>query len=195
MKTGITIMVLLAMTAAGLKAQADSLWTLQECLDQAIGYNLDMKRQELMVSSSSQDVTQSRMDLLPNLNGAVEHQLGSGRVLDRGTYTWKDANVSQGDLGIQSDLTLFDGLQGLNNMKKTRATYNMNREELEAMEDNLTIQVMTQYLTLLRNEELVEVAELNVEVTRQQVDRMIAPHPLRNARPCNHERNTRRLLP
>jgi len=155
-----------------LMGQADSAWSLQQCIDFAIRNNLGVKRQELMLQSASQDVTQSKMSLLPSLYGMVEHQLGSGRVLDRGTYNWENASVSQGDLGMQSDLTLFHGLQGLNNMKMSKATYQMNMEELEAMEDNLTLNVMTNYLNLLRNRELVEVAQLNVGVTRQQVERM-----------------------
>ncbi len=162
----------LVLYVAGLNAQADSLWSLHRCIDHAIQYNLQVKRQQLMLQSASQDVTQSKMNLLPNLNGMVEHELGSGRVLDRGTYQWENASVSQGDLGLQTDITLFNGLQGLNNMKMSRASYQMNMEDLEAMEDNLTLNVMTNYLNLLRNQELAEVAALNVEVTRQQVVRM-----------------------
>jgi outer membrane protein len=172
MKKILIPIILIALSAPGLFAQADSLWTLDRCIDQAIQYNLDVKRQELTLQSAYQDVRQSKMDLLPNLNGVLEHQLGAGRVLDRGTYEWKDANVSQGDLGLQSDLTIFNGLQGLNSMKMSKASYLMNMEDLEAMEDNLTLNVMTAYLNLLRNQELVDVAQLNVEVTRQQVERM-----------------------
>jgi len=172
MRKILIVAILAGLGAAGLHAQADSLWSLDRCVNQAIEYNLDVKRQELNLQSASQDVKQSKMNLLPNLHGSLEHQLGSGRVLDRGTYEWKDASVSQGDLGVRSDLTLFDGLQGLNSMKMSKASYLMNVEDLEAMEDNLTLNVMTNYLTLLRNQELVEVAELNVEVTKQQVERM-----------------------
>lgn len=154
------------------KGQADSLWSLDRCIDHAIQYNLQVKRQELQLESTGQDHRQSKLDLLPNLNGQVEHQLGSGRVLDRGTYEWKNASVSQGDLGLQSDVTLFNGLQGMNNMKMSKASYLMNKENLDAMEDNITLRVMTGYLDLLRNQELVDVAENKVEVTRQQVDRM-----------------------
>jgi len=125
-----------------------------------------------MLQSTGQDHRQSKMDLLPNLNGMIEHQLGSGRVLDRGTYEWKNTNVSQGDLGLQSDLTLFNGLQNFNHMKMQKASYMMNKESLEAMEDYITLQVMTGYLDLLRNQELVDVAESKVEVTRRQVERM-----------------------
>jgi len=156
----------------GQSESPDSLWTLEECINHAIDYNLQVKRQELMLQSTDQDWRQSKMDLLPNLNGGIDHQLGSGRVLDRGTYEWKNANVSQGDLGLQSDLTLFNGLQGLNSMKMSKANYLMNKEQLAAMEDDVTLRVMTGYLDLLRNRELVEVAERKVEVTGQQVERM-----------------------
>jgi outer membrane protein len=164
--------MILLVAAPWVRGQSDDQWSLDQCIDQAIQYNLQVKRQELVLQSTGQDQLQSKLDLLPNLNGMVEHQLGAGRVLDRGTYTWKNASVSQGDLGLQSDITLFNGLQGLNNMKMNKANYRMSNEDLEAMVDNITIQVMTGYLDLLRNRELVDVAEQKVEVTRSQVERM-----------------------
>jgi outer membrane protein len=162
-----------AVTASRAQPESpDSLWNLNQCIDYAIEYNLQVKRQELMLQSTDQDLRQSKLDLLPNLNAGFEHQLGAGRVLDRGTYEWKNANVSQGDLGLQSDLTLFNGLQGLNTMKMSKANYLMNKEQLEAMEDEVILRVMTGYLDLLRNRELVDVAQHKVEVTQEQVDRM-----------------------
>ena len=135
-----------SLVVPGLYAQSDSSWSLDQCVDYAIQYNLNMKRQELMLQSANQDVTQSKLNLLPNLNGSYEHQLGTGRVLDRGTYEWVNTNVSQGDLGLQSDLVVFDGLQNLNNMKMRKANYLKNVEDLEAMEDMLMLEVMTNYL-------------------------------------------------
>ena len=172
MKKFIYTAVGLFLGLTGVHGQSDSLWSLDQCIEHAIRFNLDIKRQELVMQSTGQDHRQSKLDLLPDLNGMIEHQLGSGRILDRGTYEWKNASVSQGDLGLQSDLTLFNGLQGFNSIKMNKASYMMNQEDLEAMEDNITIQVMTGYLDLLRNRELVVVAEKKVEVTRQQVERM-----------------------
>ncbi|TFH19683.1 MAG: TolC family protein, partial [Bacteroidia bacterium] len=172
MKKTFLAFVALFLASSGLWGQNDSPWTMERCIEQALQYNLDLKRQELTLKSTGQDHRQSKLDLLPNLNGSVEHELGTGRVLDRGTYEWKNANVSQGGLGLQSDLTLFNGLQGLNNMKMNKATYQMNQENLEALIDNVTIQVITGYLDLLRNQELATVADTVVKVTRQQVERM-----------------------
>ncbi|MEZ5071913.1 MAG: TolC family protein [Bacteroidales bacterium] len=167
-----TSIFLVLFPLAVLQAQGDSLWTLNRCMDQAIAYNLRVKRQELNLQTSGQDVLQSRMDLLPNLNGMVEHQLGSGRVLDRQSYTWENATLSQGDLGMQSRVTLFNGLQGMNNMKMARAGYAQSKEDLAALEDEVILQVMTGYLDLLRNGELVEQARNKVDVTQRQVERM-----------------------
>ena len=172
MKKIFQIAFALLVTSSMTQGQETLPWSLEKCIDQAIQYNLQVKRQELVMQSTRQDHRQSKLDLLPNLNGLIEHELGSGRVLDRGTYEWKDANVSQGSLGLQSDLTLFDGLQGLNSMKMNKANYQMSMEDLEAMENNITILVMTGYLDLLRNRELADVEELKVEVTLQQVERM-----------------------
>jgi len=172
MKKIFQIAMALLVSSTGVWGQSDSLWSLDQCIDHAIQYNLQVKRQELVLKSTGQDHRQSKLNLLPNLNGSIEHQLGTGRVLDRGTYEWKNANVSQGDLGMQSNLTLFNGLQGLNSMKMYKANYQMSMEDLKAMVDDITIQVVTGYLDLLRNRELADVAELKVGVTRKQVERM-----------------------
>jgi outer membrane protein len=172
MKKNILSIVVITCMIPGLFGQSDSAWSLNQCIDYAIQYNLDVKRQELMLLSTDQDHLQSKMDLLPNLNGRIEHELGSGRILDRGSYDWVDANVSQGDLGLLSELSLFSGLQGYNNMKMNKANYLMNKEDLAGMVDNVTLQVIFGYLGLLRNQELVAVAEVKVEVTQSQVERM-----------------------
>ena len=172
MKKILQTVFVLMLTTAMAWGQDQLPWSLEKCIDQAIQYNLQMKRQELLTQSTEQDHRQSKLDLLPNLNGSIDHQLGTGRVLDRGTYEWVNTNVSQGSLGMQSEVNLFNGLQGMNSMKMNRANYQMSMEDLEALEDNITIEVITGYLDLLRNRELVEVAEVAVEVTQQQVERM-----------------------
>jgi len=172
MKKILQTVFVLMLTTAMAWGQDQLPWSLEKCIDQAIQYNLQMKRQELLTQSTEQDHRQSKLDLLPNLNGSIDHQLGTGRVLDRGTYQWVNTNVSQGTLGMQSEVNLFNGLQGMNSMKMNRANYQMSMEDLEALEDNITIEVITGYLDLLRNRELVEVAEVAVEVTQQQVERM-----------------------
>src|SRR5210317_1786293 len=117
MKKIIQITTVLMTSWTMVLGQPGEAWSLEQCIDQAIQYNLQVKRQELLTHSTEADHLQSKLELLPNLNGSIDHQLGAGRILDRGTYEWVNTNVSQGDLGMQSEVNLFNGLQGLNSMK------------------------------------------------------------------------------
>jgi len=162
--------ILLTLTTS-LSAQ-DGAWTLRQCIDYALDHNIGVKRQELTTELSKKDLIQSRVNLFPDLVGAVEHELGSGRVLDRGTYEWYNTSVSQGDMGLQSTVTLFNGLQGVNAIQRESATYKKNLADLDAFRDNIMLQVMTGYLEVLRTEELEEIAEKKLEVVRLQVERM-----------------------
>ena len=155
-----------------LNAQAQEDWSLDDCISYALENNISLKRQELATTMDEKDLAQSKLNMLPDLNGQVEHNLGAGRVLDRGTYEWLNTDVSQGDLGVVSNVTLFDGLTGFHSIRMSKAQTRVSRANLELMENNLSLQVMTGYLDLLQKRELYEIASEKVEVTRLQVERM-----------------------
>jgi outer membrane protein len=166
-----------------LSAQEKKVWTLDNCISFAMENNIALKRQELSTELDRKDLAQSKLNLLPNLNGQVEHNLGSGRVLDRGTYQWLNTDVSQGDLGVMSSVTLFGGLKGYHSIKKAEAGFLASRANLELMENNLVLQVMTGYLELLRREELYEIAVEKSRITGLQVVRMEKLLEVGNASP------------
>lgn len=156
----------------GLSAQEEKGWTLDACISYAMENNIALKRQELATELNKKEYVQSKLNLLPNLNGQAEHNMGSGRVLDQGTYEWRNSNVNQGDLGVVSNVTLFSGLRGYNNIKMQESGYLASRENLALYENNLLLQIMTGYVDLLRKEELFEIAVEKVRITEMQVERM-----------------------
>jgi outer membrane protein len=172
MKKMMFIALILALHTAGLRAQEQEPWSIEECIAYALENNIELKRQELNTAIKDKDLAQSKLNALPNLNGQVNHDLGSGRVLDRGTYEWVNTDVSQGDLGLVSNVTLFKGLQGLNAIKMAEADYNVASARMEASEDNLVLNIMTAYLEVLLKSELYEIAGEKVKVAEQQVERM-----------------------
>lgn len=155
-----------------LYAQNQQVWTLDDCIKQALDQNVLLKRQDLATETSRKDFAQSKLNVLPSLGGMVEHNLGSGRVLDRGTYEWVNTDVSQGDLGVQANLTLFEGLMGYNSIRMARANFMMEKENLNIMKNNVTLQVMNGYLDVLRKMDLKDIAEEKTRITGLQVERM-----------------------
>lgn len=166
------IALIIPLLVTGLRAQEQETWTIEECIAYALDNNIELKRQELNTAMKEKDRVQSRLNALPNLNGQVNHDLGSGRILDRGTYEWVNTDVSQGDLGLVSNVTLFKGLQGLNRIKMAEADKDVALSQQEASEDNLVLNIITAYLEVLLKQELYEIAGEKVNIAEQQVERM-----------------------
>ncbi len=166
------IAVFIPILTVGLKAQEQEIWTIDECIAYALENNIELKRQELNTALKNKDLVQSKLNALPNLNGQINHDLGAGRVLDRGTYEWVNTDVSQGDLGLVSNVTLFKGLQGLNSVRMAAADHDVAIAQMEASENDLLLNIMTGYLEVLLKRELFEIAQEKVKVAELQVERM-----------------------
>jgi outer membrane protein len=172
MKSNTITLLALSLFTITLAAQEQDSWSLDKCIVYAMENNISLKREELSAELDRRDLAQSKLDLLPDLNGQIEHNLGAGRVLDRGTYQWVNTDVSQGDLGVASRVTLFGGFTGYNTIKMSEAGSLISRARLEQLGNNIQLQVMTGYLELLQKTELYEIALEKVNVTALQVRRM-----------------------
>jgi outer membrane protein len=83
----------------------DSVLTLQQCIDIAIKNNLDVKKSELLMETSHVNFNQARENLLPAINGQVDHSINSGRGIDPSTNTYVKQSFKSGNYGLSSDLT------------------------------------------------------------------------------------------
>ncbi len=172
MRHFIIIVLVLALAGVDGNAQDKKAWALEECVSYALENNISLKRQELATQISKKDYSQSKLNLLPDLGGALEHTFSAGSVLDLETYEWMNSDLSQGNLGIRSSVTLFSGLQGYNAILMSKANFMIEKSNLAMLENNITLQVMTGYLDLLRKMELYDIVLEKVKITDLQVLRM-----------------------
>ncbi len=171
-KRNLVVVLLLAAMAWNPLAAQDNEWTLEECINYALENNITLKRQELTTTSAQKDLTQSKLNALPNLNAQAVHNLAAGRILDEGTYEWVNTDIRQGNLGLAANFTIFSGFQGYNSMKMSEIIYKSSIETMRYMENNVVLNIMTGYLELLRREELYGIAIEKVKLTDLQVERM-----------------------
>lgn len=171
MKTLITgISALLLFVSTGVNAQ--KYWTLEECVKYAQEKNIQIKRQELSTQISQNNYFQSKMNMLPNLGAGWDHQFGSGRTLSTDSvYRWVNTNVQEGSMGIQSDITLFNGFQTLNGIRKSNYELKKSLADLDKEKNDISLNIAAAYLQVLLDEELYAVAKNQVELTQMQVER------------------------
>lgn len=161
---------LLLMGSASMKAQ--SIWSLQDCINYAFEHNLDIKKQVLLVETDKANLTQSKLNTLPSINAGASTVNNWGQAVDRYTNTFATERVRSDNLYIQGNMTLFAGLQKVNLVKRNKLSLEQSQYSLDNLMDDISLAVAGYYLDILFNKELVMIAQDQLDVTNQQVKRM-----------------------
>lgn len=154
-----------------LQAKSQKKWSLEDCINYALDNNLQVKRTKLQANISGNNYVQARINLAPNLNASFDRNYSYGRGLDPQSNEYTTQNYYGDDYYISSDLTLFNGLQGYNNIKKNEyamlaAVQNVERQKVE-----LTLNIAKAYLDILFKKELLEVNKNQMEIASKQAER------------------------
>lgn len=147
-------------------------WSLEECITHALENNIQIKQQEIATKYQESALEQSKLDLLPSLNGSASHRYAFGRALDQTTnrYT-ENETVQSNSFSAGSNLSLFNGLTNLNTIRRNEYELLASEQDLEGFRDDISLNVALAYLQILLNHELVNTTLAQVELTQQQIDR------------------------
>lgn len=166
----IILITLLAISVQGIKAQ--QVWSLEKCINYALENNLQLKQQQLLVQASRADLKQSRYDMLPSITGNASHVYNYGQTIDRYTNEFATSRVQSNNFYLQGGVTLFNGFQKLNYIRQTQLDLMANIEDAERYANDLSINIATFYMQVLFYKELVQIRRNQLDITRQQMDRM-----------------------
>jgi outer membrane protein len=151
-------------------SHAQKIWSLQNCIDYAIENNIQIKQQSLNNQYQQNLLHQAKSDRLPSLNGQIGNNYNFGRSL---TYenTYENVNSTSLSGGLGANITLFNGFSLKNTIAQRELDLQASLQDLQKTKDDITLSIAASYLEILFAEELVSVAEANVEITRQQINR------------------------
>ena len=160
--------LLLLVSATSSKAQ--NVWDLQKCIDYAIENNIQIKQQGLNTQYGENQVKQAKDDKLPNLNAQLGNDFSFGRSL---TYDNTYDNINSASLsgGLNTSMTLFNGMTLTNIVKQRQLDLEATLNELQKTKDDIMLAISAEYLQILFAEEVILVSEANIEVTKQQINR------------------------
>ncbi|MEA1877829.1 MAG: TolC family protein [Bacteroidota bacterium] len=145
-------------------------WTLDRCISHAYEKNIQLKQHELQVSMVSNNLSQSKHALLPNLNAGVGQTFRFGRSVDPLTYEFTTQNSQGTSFTASSGIVLFKGLQAYNTIRKNELDLKKNLADFEHAKNNLALSITRHFLQILFNQELLEIAEQQLGISKQQVE-------------------------
>ncbi len=147
-------------------------WSLRQCIDYALSHNITLKSREVDTKLSKVDVHTKKWARLPNLNGSASQNFSWGRsvsAVDNGYTTMRSENTN---FNLSTSVPLFTGGRIPNQYKLSKVNLEASLADLEKAQNDISIQIAQQYLQVLYNQELHKVSKEQLELSKEQYERL-----------------------
>ena len=152
--------------------KADSLLTLQQCLDIAIKNNLQVRQADRNSQAAGIDLLQSKENLLPNIGAGAQRTFYQGRGISPVTNTYVNQSQTNDSYSVSGSMTLFNGFSLINAVKSASLSYQAGKLDFQTAKDVVTVNVITSYLAILDNQEILAAAKSQLAAQQETVNRL-----------------------
>ncbi len=148
-------------------AKAQETWTLEQCIKYAFENNIQIKQQMQNVKLNEGQLLQSKLNLIPSLNGGISEAINFGATkVDNKKFNPLSTNAS-----LDASVTVFKGLQKYNTIKQDQFDLLATSSEVERIRNDVALNIASAYLQILYYEELLITTKKQLELTNLQLDR------------------------
>ena len=150
-------------------AQEKYLFTLEDCVQYALEKNYN--RQSLKLNEASFEVAhrQARYERLPAVNASLsENFINSTKNIVNGVTT--GGSSINGNYSLNASIPVYQGGAINNAIEQSRLQMEQATYQTSQYENELTIQILQAFLSVLGNEELLKYQSSVVEASREQLN-------------------------
>lgn len=146
--------------------------SLAECIEIALENNPDLHAARLREEAAEINLKQSGNELLPDLNARFNVGINNGRSINPFTNAYIDEQLSFSNAGLSLGATVFNGFRIQNSILRDRYAVKASEMETQEAKQNLILDVTLAYLQALNSIDLVQLAQLRLETTEGQINRL-----------------------
>ena len=139
--------------------------TLEEALAAAYGTNPTLLAQRASLRATNENVSQALAGWRPTVSSSVT--VGHKRVH---TGTVSDISLGQRSYSLSLSQPLYRGGRTVASTAQTESFVQAGRAQLAVVEQNVLLSVATRYMTVLRDQAVLDLNQHNVEVLRKQLE-------------------------
>lgn len=141
-----------------LTAQAQKLWTVDECMQYAVMHNHEVRLQSIGLDDYKAEKVRAIGSFLPAAEGNIGVQYNFGRAIDPETNTYTNVSTFYNSYGLSVGIPVFDGFQRYNNLRAAKANVLMGKSQLMAQKDATAQKVLETYTLSLYYKGCIEFA-------------------------------------
>ncbi|MDB5025673.1 MAG: transporter [Mucilaginibacter sp.] len=151
-------------------AKAQQVISLQQAVDLTLQNNLTIKQARFTEALATEDVKQSQYNLLPSLSANPQggYYFGKSQIAGAFAYASSTLNING---TAQMQVTLFQGGQLRNQILQNKLLLDADKTGTAKVKNDLLLSVVTEYLTILTDQDLVIAAKQQIDLAKITLDR------------------------
>lgn len=155
-----------------LTASAQEKISLQKAVDLALQNNLTIKQSAFTEALDEQNLKQAKNNRLPSLSASTQATENFGRALDVTTYQYtSNKAIFYLNPQVSAQMTLFQGGQLRNEIIQNKLQLAADQSYTTKLKNDLTLNVIVNYLQILANQDLVEAAKQQQDIANITLSR------------------------
>jgi len=153
------------MSWCSVDVQAQEVWTMQQCMQYAVGHNHEVKRAELELDNSQANKTAAIGRFLPEIDARVGAQYNFGRAIDPETNIYTDVSTFNNVYSLSASLPIFDGFSRIHALRAAKASVLMGQSAFRQKQNQTALAVLQAFVNVAYYEGTVRMAGEKVEET------------------------------
>ncbi|GAB4343026.1 MAG: TolC family protein [Flammeovirgaceae bacterium] len=151
---------------------AQKTYSLEQCVQQAIENNLQVKQSKNAEKLQENTFFQSKANFAPNLNANTSIARSWGRNQDPSTFQLIETQSDFVQSGVSSSVTLFNGLSNQYTLERNKVNLATSRITTEKVKNNLSLNIALLFIQIILDKEQIKVAQENVQLDEARIARV-----------------------
>ncbi len=164
MKVYFSVLLVFISVFSGFSQQNNKVWSIEECVAYAIQNNISVKQSELSTQLQEAEVTRSKMNFFPSLDGSAGVNQSFGDPSSN--------SIFRNSFGISAGVTLYNGNRNKYFVTLAKKDLEISKLNVQKIQDDITLGVVNAYLNILYNRESAKIAREQISVGERLVERM-----------------------
>jgi len=166
---GLVCLLLIAGTAFTASAQQSI--SLEKAISLTLERNLTIKQSQFNEAIDVENLNQAKYNRLPNLTANPQASFNYGRSIDPSTNLFVNQSIFGLSGTLSSQVLLYQGGLLKNQILENKLLVDVDKSNTEKVKNDLVLNVVTTYLSVLTNQDLLKASIQQVDIAKQTLDK------------------------
>lgn len=170
MRNKLTVIFAVIAFSLSVPAIAQEVWSLRRAVEYAIANNISVKQANINSQQAALNFFQQRSVILPTASFNNNWNMSFGRRENPTTGIFENTNALASTFSASTAFNIFNFYAQRNNIAASKYQQQAIEAQEERAKNDIAIRVANGYLLAIQAKEQVEIGELQINLTREQLD-------------------------